>query len=295
MAKAKAIAIDGNCLMYRAFFATFKQLAYYEAHHLPPLNAYNLFVLSIYKLLKANDYQYGLIAFDYGKKTFRHEKYGDYKTGRKPMPDALVSQIPMIHDVCEHLGICAEKKENYEADDLIGSFTHLMNQNDIDVDVFTSDRDYLQLVNPHTIVHMLKKGVSEYLDFNFANFSNLFMGLVPAQIPDFKGLAGDPSDHLMGVEGIGPKTAANILITYGDLDSIYLHIDEIASGTRTKLKDHREQAISCKELATILLNLYDGADLNKFKLKPVNYNKLIEIADKHQLNQLKAYFEKRKK
>lgn len=296
MTRPKAIAIDGNCLMYRCYYATFKQLEYYKAKNLPPLNAYNLFVLSVIKLLNTNHYEYGIIAFDHGKKTFRTEKYEHYKEGRKPMPSELVSQIEIIQNSCKPLGIYSEKKENYEADDLIGSFSHLMNDNGIDVDVFTTDRDYLQLVNPNTIVHMLKKGVSEYLDFDINNFGSLFMGLTPSQVTDFKGLAGDPSDHIMGIAGVGPKTAANILITYGDLDGIYLHLEELTNtNLKEKLKNHREQAIACKELATILCNLYETSDINKFKLGPIDYDDLIKSCEKNNLNQLKGFLIKHKK
>ena len=272
MSSKKAIAIDGNCLMYRCFYATFKQLEYYQKHNLKPLNVFNLFVYSILKLINTKNYDYGIIAFDHSKHTFRSEKYDKYKEGRKPMPEPLAS--------------------HYEADDIIGSFAKLMNKNNVEVEIYSSDRDMLQLVNDLTSVMLLKSGVSVVDEFNKMNFSEKFMGLKPDQITDFKGMAGDNSDHLKGIEGIGPKTAANMLLKYGNIDNIYIHLDELPPKTKVCLLQNKQQAMDCKELATIYKDLFNERVLEDFNLRTILYDDLYKFADDNNLNQLKNYIKK---
>ena len=292
MSHKKAIAIDGNCLMYRCFYATFKQLEYYQKNNLKPLNVVNLFIYSILKLINSKNYDYGVIAFDHSKHTFRSEKYDKYKEGRKPMPDALVSQLPLVKDSPKLMGILGMEIPNYEADDIIGSFAKLMNQNGVEVEIYSSDRDMLQLINDLTSVMLLKSGVSIVDEFNKINFSEKFMGLKPEQITDFKGMAGDSSDYLKGIEGIGPKTAANMLIKYGNIDNIYLHIDELTPKAKTSLLENKQQALDCKELATIYKDLFNEKAMEEFNLTTILYDELYKLADENNLNQLKNYIRK---
>ena len=292
MSNKKAIAIDGNCLMYRCFYATFKQLEYYQKHNLKPLNVFNLFVYSILKLINTKNYDYGIIAFDHSKHTFRSEKYDKYKEGRKPMPEPLASQLSLVKDSPKLLGILGMEIPNYEADDIIGSFTKLMNKNNVEVEIYSSDRDMLQLVNDLTSVMLLKSGVSVVDEFNKMNFSEKFMGLKPDQITDFKGMAGDNSDHLKGIEGIGPKTAANMLLKYGNIDNIYTHLDELSPKTKVCLLQNKQQAMDCKELATIYKDLFNERVLEDFNLRTILYDDLYKLADDNNLNQLKNYIKK---
>ena len=285
MAK-KAFAIDGNCFMYRCFYGTLNQLAYYEKNNLQPLNAFNLFVQQVLRMINNGEYEYGVIAFDLSKHTFRTDKYEKYKAGRNPMPDPMRSQLPLIKDAVDHLGIYRGERENYEADDVIGSFSRIMNLNNIPVDIYTSDRDMLQLVTPLTTVRMLKNG-GIFDDFTYENFSQKFMGLTPEQITDYKGIAGDSSDNLPGVVGIGPKTAAQLLREYKHLENIYDNIDKLSSAKqKEKFINCKQQAIDCKELATIFCNLFEEVDANMFIIKPIDKQYLIEVAKKHNLNKL---------
>ena len=180
MTNKKAIAIDGNSLMYRCFYATYNQLEYYQKHNLKPMNAFNLFVYSILKLINANHYDYAVIAFDHGKTTFRTEKYEKYKEGRKPMPDGLVSQLEDIKNSAKLMGIIGMELPRYEADDIIGSFANLMNKNNVEVEIYSSDRDMLQLVNNLTKVMMFKYGVSVTDEYNTTNFKDKFMIYPPS-------------------------------------------------------------------------------------------------------------------
>ena len=285
MAK-KAFAIDGNCFMYRCFYGTLNQLAYYEKNNLQPLNAFNLFVQQVLRMINNGEYEYGVIAFDLSKHTFRTDKYEKYKAGRNPMPDPMRSQLPLIKDAVDHLGIYRGERENYEADDVIGSFSRIMNLNNIPVDIYTSDRDMLQLVTPLTTVRMLKNG-GIFDDFTYENFSQKFMGLTPEQITDYKGIAGDSSDNLPGVVGIGPQTAAQLLREYKHLENIYDNIDKLSSAKqKEKFINCKQQAIDCKELATIFCNLFEEVDANMFIIKPIDKEYLIEVAKKHNLNKL---------
>ena len=285
MAK-KAFAIDGNCFMYRCFYGTLNQLAYYEKNNLQPLNAFNLFVQQVLRMINNGEYEYGVIAFDLSKHTFRTDKYEKYKAGRNPMPDPMRSQLPLIKDAVDHLGIYRGERENYEADDVIGSFSRIMNLNNIPVDIYTSDRDMLQLVTPLTTVRMLKNG-GIFDDFTYENFSQKFMGLTPEQITDYKGIAGDSSDNLPGVVGIGPKTAATLLREFKHLENIYENLDKLPSDKqKEKFNTYKQQALDCKDLATIFCNLFESDDINKFTIKQIGKEYLVNKAKEHNLNML---------
>ena len=288
----KAFAIDGNCYMYRCFFGTLNQLEYYKKNNLQPVNALNLFIQHIIKLISSGEYEYGVVAFDLSKFTFRTVKYEKYKAGRSPMPDPMRSQLPLIKDAVDHLGVFRGEKENYEADDVIGSFARIMNLNNIPVDIYTSDRDMLQLVTPLTTVRMLKNG-GKTEDYTYENFSQKFMGLTPEQVTDYKGIAGDSSDNLPGVVGVGPKTAAQLLREYKHLENIYENLDKLSSAKqKEKFETYKQQAADCKELATIFCNLFEQVDANKFIIKPIDKDYLLKLADKYGLNTIKKILTK---
>lgn len=277
----KAIIIDGNSLIYRSFYATLNQLEYYKQHNFPPANAIKLVTLTVLKLLNEQQYDYALFALDHHKKTFRTEEFADYKAGRKPMPDDLVVQLPEISRAVNALGIKTMSIPNIEADDIIGSYCRLMNQNDVHVTVFTSDKDMLQLVNEKTNVSLFKTGISERDTFTHLNFSDKFFGLKPNQIPDYKGIAGDSSDNLCGVKGIGPKTAINLLIKYGSFDEIYNHLEELNEGQKNKFSQSKDHAKLCKTLATIRLDVLDKNSINEFIKESINKNEMNKIIEKY--------------
>ena len=253
----KAIAIDGNSLLYRCFYATFKQLPYYAQHNIQPTNALNLFVYSILKLLTSN-------------------KYDLYKDGRKPMPKELVVQLPEIKMSPELMGVLGMSLENYEADDLIGSFAKLMNKNNVSVEIYSSDRDMLQLVNELNEIKLIKTGVSVFDNINIDNFKTKFFELTPNQVVDYKGIAGDSSDHLKGIAGIGPKTAASLLKQYGSLEGIYDHINELPAKIQTKMNDYKQQAFDCKEIEKNYKDLFNENELDMYATKVPNFDKLFK-------------------
>ncbi len=280
----KAIVIDGNSLIYRAFYATFNQLEWYKKNNLRPANAIKLVTLAVCKLLNDKQYDYALFALDHQKKNFRSEEFADYKAGRKPMPEDLYIQLEDINKCINALGVRTLSIPNIEADDIIGSYSKIMNTNDIEVDIFTSDKDMLQLVNEKTCVSLFKVGVSQMDVFNHLNFSDKFFGLKPNQIPDYKGIAGDSSDNLCGVKGIGPKTAINLLIKYGNFEEIYNHVNELNENQRTKFNQSRDHAKLCKTLATIRRDVLDNNSINEFVKNPVNKEELDKIKNLYHLN-----------
>lgn len=280
----KAIVIDGNSLIYRSFYATLNQLDYYKKHNLKPANAIKLVTYSVLKLLSEQDYDYALFALDHHKTTFRTEEFADYKAGRKPMPDDLVDQLSTISEFVNSIGVNTLAIPNIEADDIIGSYCKMMNDNGVEVTVFSSDKDMLQLVNDKTTISLFKKGISERDDFTIQNFEQKFFGLKPNQIPDYKGIAGDSSDNLCGVKGIGPKTAINLLVKYGDFDQIYLHLDELNDTQKSKFSESREHAKLCKKLATIRKDVLNEYNLDSFSKKELNKDNVKKIINEFHLN-----------
>jgi DNA polymerase-1 len=285
----KAIVIDGNSLIYRAFYATLGQLEYYKSHNLPPVNALKLVLLIILKLITNEEYTYALLAFDHQKKTLRHDTFADYKAGRKPMPEDLVAQLPLIKEAIKLLGIHTMSLEGIEADDIIGSFTKKMNQDNVDVEIFSSDKDMMQLVNEHTVLNMFKTGISDIKKITLDNFSENFFGLYPQQVPDFKGISGDSSDNLCGVKGIGPQTASMLIRQYGSLEAIYNVLDKLSEGQRNKFISCKDHAFMCKQLSIIDTKVIDNIKIDDFLKKPIDKKAFSELVDKYHFKGFEKY------
>ncbi|NLK17904.1 MAG: DNA polymerase I [Clostridiales bacterium] len=239
----KFFIIDGNSLINRAFYAT------------PPLtnsegqmtNAVYAFTNILLKLITEYKPAYLAVAFDMKTKTFRHGLYEGYKASRKGMPDDLASQLPLLKELLNAMGIAILEEEGFEADDIIGTLSKRFPEQTV---IITGDRDALQLVDDSTTVFLTKRGLSKIQAVDKNNIMELF-GLTPRQVIDFKALCGDPSDEIPGVKGVGEKTALSLLQKYGDLESIYKNIDEIPGKLREKLLEGREAAYLSRELATI--------------------------------------------
>ncbi|MGL4617314.1 MAG: 5'-3' exonuclease [Mycoplasmoidaceae bacterium] len=286
----KAIVIDGNSLLYRAYYATYKQLEFYKAHNLKPLNALKLMLQIFFKLLYLDKYDYGVIAYDHKDKTFRDDIFDDYKKNRKRTPQELIDQIPLIHEISKLFGFQFECVSGIEADDVVGSAAKFLSKNNIKVDVYTSDKDILQLVDENINVILFKKGISETLINSLDNFENLNEGLMPKQIPDFKGIAGDSSDNFIGVKGIGKKTAIKLLLEFNNIDGIYNNIDKIKSkAIQERLTQNKENAFKFRDLATIKTNYFNDRNIEYFKMNNINYYELKKIIGKYKLNGFDRY------
>ncbi len=239
----KLVLIDGNSLLNRAFYAT----PVFTTKDGMPTNGVFGFVKLILKIMTDKNPTHMAVAFDVHAPTFRHKLYSDYKAGRKPMPEELAAQFPLLKEVLKLMNIRVYEKAGHEADDVIGTLAKSFS---IPTYIYTGDRDAYQLVDASTSVCFTKKGVSDILELTNENFKDE-MGITPAQIIDLKALMGDKSDNISGVAGIGEKTAYALLESYGTIDGIYEHIDEIKGATQKKLLDGKESAYFSHKLATI--------------------------------------------
>ncbi len=255
----KLVLIDGNSLLNRAYYAT----PMFTTKEGIPTNGIFGFVKLLLKIISDKKPEYLAVAFDLRAPTFRHMLYKEYKAGRKPMPDELAAQFPILKEVLTIMGLRICELSGYEADDIIGTLSRKF---DVHSYIYTGDRDSYQLVNGNTTVCYTKKGVSELLELSQNNFKDE-IGLDPLQIIDEKALMGDKSDNIPGVPGIGEKSAMNLLDTYHDLDGVYAHLDEIKGATNKKLADGRESAYFSKQLATIDTNIPLKVTLQECLLK----------------------------
>jgi DNA polymerase-1 len=234
-------------------------------------------------------YDYVLMALDHEKKTVRHDVFAEYKAGRKPMPTDLFTQLPLIKEAMEIIGIKTLSIPGIEADDIIGSYAKLMNENNVDVEIYSSDKDLLQLVNDKTVVNLFKTGISQTTKITVANFSGHFFGLKPCQVCDFKGISGDSSDNLTGVKGIGPKTASELITRYGSLEGIYESIDQLSDAQKNKFNDSKTFAVMCKQLCTIQTNVLPNVSIETFLKNPIDQSKFRQLIDKYRFNGFDKY------
>lgn len=255
----KLVLIDGNSLLNRAFYAT----PLFTTKSGVPTNAIFGFVKLMLKIISDKKPTHFAVAFDVHAPTFRHNQYGEYKAGRKPMPNELAVQMPVLKEVLSLMQIKTVELSGYEADDLIGT---LAKKFDVQTYIYTGDRDSYQLVDETTSVCFTRKGVSDILELSADNFKDE-IGLTPSQIIDLKALMGDKSDNIPGVAGIGEKTAKGLLEKYGNLMGVYEHLSEITGATNTKLSQNKETAFLSYELATIKLDSPISVSLSDCLLK----------------------------
>ena len=245
------VLIDGNSLMYRAYYATAYSGNLMKTSTGIFTNALYGFVNMMNKVMDEYNHTHMLVAFDAGKTTFRHEFLESYKDGRKPMPDEMRSQINLIKKYLDLLGVKRLELPTYEADDIIGTLAKMGEATDFQkIHIITGDKDLLQMVDEKTTVHITRKGVTDIESFNkeevFAKYE-----LTPSQIVDLKGLMGDPSDNLPGIPGVGEKTAIKLLKQFGTVENLIEHTDELKGKMKEKVETHTEQALLCKRMATI--------------------------------------------
>ena len=238
------ILIDGNSLLNRAFYG----MRPLTPRSGTPTNAVFGFVKLLLKLIGDLRPDGLIVTFDLKAPTFRHKMFDGYKATRKPMPDDLVVQVGILKELLRSMRFTLCEKEGYEADDLIGTLAHRFE--DTKSIVITGDRDAYQLVDERTDVYFTKTGVSELLKLNAENFAEI-VGYAPAQVVEMKALMGDHSDNIPGVPGIGEKTALDLVRSFGGLDGVYAHLDEMTPAVRKKLEAGRESAYLSRTLATI--------------------------------------------
>ena len=242
----KLILIDGNSLLFRAYFAM-RPMVTSKGIHTQGVFA---FVNMLGKIL--NDYEptHIAVAFDMKGGTFRHDVYKEYKAGRLKTPPELLSQIPLMHDVLRAMNIAVLELPQFEADDIIGTIAARAESDGLETLIISGDKDELQLVGEHVNVLINKRGMTEFDLYDISAMKDRY-GLTPSQFIDLKGLMGDSSDNIPGVPGIGEKKGISLLEQYGTLENLIEHADEVKGKMGEKLRDNIEVARMSKWLATI--------------------------------------------
>lgn len=297
------LLFDGHAVIYRAFYALPK-LTDPQGRVVNAVYGFTRILLTA-----INEFQpkYLAVSFDHRKPTFRHKEFKDYKLQRPEMPDELQPQIPLVKEVVAALNIPQFEQEGYEADDLIGTLSYLLDHDpkklkadkDLLSIVVTGDKDLLQIVDDNTHVWLPGRGKKQDKEYD-AQAVEADLGIKPSQVVDMKALMGDASDNIPGVKGVGQKTAVALLNEFGDLDAIYQAVEQIASGKKQsagllkggvleKLITGKESAYLSRKLAEIdhtvdleidlsccHVNSYDKEQAIKL-FKELDFNSLIEL------------------
>lgn len=269
------ILIDGNALLYRAFYA----LPSFSNMEGIPTGAVYGFIRMLMKLLREEKPQYIACAFDKGRKTFRHQKSEDYKANRPAMPQELVAQIPLIKETLEAFRIPIFEEEEYEADDILGTLAKKGEKEGLRVKILTGDKDLLQVVSSSIFVLRPKKGISETHLFDEEEVKKEF-GVSPSQIVDFLALAGDSSDNISGVPGIGKVTAKALIKEFDSLENLLENLEELPPKKRELIKRYIPEAKLSKELATIITSVPMEINIQELKVKEPDKNILFSLFKK---------------
>jgi DNA polymerase I len=292
--------IDGNALLFRAYFASSYSGASLTTSNGTPTNAVYVFANMLQKILfPVQEDTHILVAFDTGEKTFRHHQLASYKAHRKPVPEDLIKQFPIARELLKALNLFTFEQDGFEGDDVAGSAAVMAVKAGFQVEIYTSDRDFLQLVQPNLYVNLIKKGVSEMVRMTREKVIEDF-GITPEQVPDYKGLVGDASDNLPGIPGIGEKTAVKLLQQFGTFESVLAAAPTLKGKTSENLITHQESGIISKQLAIIHTTMtlpfsladttYQGvvaptfeAFVNQYEMKSLNGRFLKKSAPQTQL------------
>ena len=270
----KVVLVDGNNLLFRSYYATAYTGNIMRNRDGFPTNGLYGFVNMINKIVAEENPKYMMVAFDIGK-TFRHEKYKDYKGGRRETPEDLKVQFPIAKKILTAMGIKYLECEGYEADDIIGTISSWCDKDpEYEALIVSSDKDLLQLISDETVVKLLKP--KDYIMMDKATFIQTY-GFEPFKMIDLKALMGDASDNIPGVKGIGEKTAIKLLTQYGSLDGIYENIDNIKGSTHEKLVTGNEDAYYSKELVTIYREVPLNITWDDLLYGNENTNELIQL------------------
>lgn len=270
----KIILVDGNNLLFRSYYATAYNGNFMKNSKGFPTNALFGFTNMINKIVTEETPVYMIVAFDKGK-TFRHKEYKEYKEGRIDTPEELKKQFPVAQELLNYMGIKYYEIDNYEADDIIGTFAEYCNKDsNYEGVIISSDRDLLQLISDDVEMKLLKQ--KDYIRYSKKTFEEEY-GIKPARVIDLKALMGDASDNIPGVKGIGEKTALKLLHKYESLDGIYKHLDEIKGSTGIKLETDKENAYLSYHLATIIKDVPMDIHLEDIKYKGKDKQKLNEL------------------
>ena len=283
---SKIIVIDGNSLLFRAFYAT-----YYDPSNIMrtksgqatnAIFAFSNMITSLLTNLKKGDGIF--VGFDAGKHTFRHQEYKDYKANRPELPKDLITQFPIARELLDKLNIVHYECDNLEADDICGIIANKAQKEGYKVYIYTSDKDYLQLIDENITIELIKKGLKDIKEMTPQTFKEEW-GFEPIQITDYKGLRGDDSDNLKGIPGVGDKTAKQLISQFGDLESIIQNAD-----TKTKVGrniiEFQDNGRMCKHLAIIAKDQEIPIGVNETIYNGYKFNSVSEFANKYEFKNL---------
>ena len=282
----KLVIVDGNSLLFRAYYATSFTGTIMRRKDGFPTNAIFGFTNMMNKIISTlKDGDLLFVSFDTGKKTFRHKEMETYKAQRKPIDEDLKLQLPVARELLKAMGVFYYELEGYEGDDLAGTVAKIGSIANLEVDVYTSDKDYLQLINDNISIYMITKGIKE---IKIMNKESLFndMGLTPDQIRDYKGLMGDPSDNIKGIPGVGEKTAIKLLQQYSSLEGIIEAMKNEKSKLAQKIIDNQDLGKFCKHIATIDTDVPLPFTLEDLEYSGYDFNELSSFYTKEEFYSL---------
>ena len=248
----RLLLLDGHSLAYRAFFAL--PVENFATTTGQPTNAVYGFTAMLINVLRDEKPTRVAVAFDRSEPTFRHEQYVEYKAGRTKAPDEFRSQISLIFEVLDALGIRHLSAPGYEADDIIATLATQASAEGSDVLIVTGDRDTFQLIDDHVTVLYNSRGVSDMKRYDPASLQEKY-GLTPDQYPDFAALRGDPSDNLPSIPGVGEKTATKWIVEFGSLENLVNRVDEVKGKAGDALRANLGSVLRNRQLTALIRDL----------------------------------------
>lgn len=278
------ILIDGNSLLFKAFYATGYMGNYMINKDGIPLNGVFGFARMMDKILEQNA-KYVIVAFDYGKHTFRNDLMEEYKAQRKATPDELIPQFAIVREYLDAHNVSYCEKEGFEGDDIIGTLAKFGEENNLKVSIYTGDKDAFQLCSDKTTIYRTVKGVTE-LDIYTPEVLREKWDITPDQVRDLLGLMGDTADNIPGIKGVGEKTALKLIHQFGSIEDIVEHAEEIKGKLGEKVRNGKDDALISKKVATILKDVPLDIDLDFAKYEGFAFDKLKEFYTKYQMNSL---------
>ena len=279
----KIILVDGNNLLFRSYYATAYTGNMMKSSKGFPTNGLYGFINMMNRIIKEEDPQYILVAFDKGK-TFRHDKYEVYKAGRQAMPDELKLQFPVAKELLGAMGIKYFEIDNYEADDIIGTMSKIVDEEDEFIaTIVSSDKDLLQLISDEVTVKLLKS--NDHIMMTPEVFRETYK-VDPIRMIDLKALMGDSSDNIPGVKGIGEKTAISLIEKYGSLENLYNNLDSVTGKTKEKLELDRENAFMSYDIATIFREVPIPFSLDDCKYEGIKRDELFKFLEELEMPSL---------
>lgn len=281
--KKKFIIIDGNALVHRSFHALPTTMQLKDGR---VINAVYGFTSVLIKALREFKPEYIVVTFDMKGPTFRHEQFEAYKAHREKAPDELYAQIPMVKEIVSSFNIPIFEQAGFEADDLIGTLSRQLD-GAVEKIIVTGDMDTLQLVNDHTKVYTMSRGMSDSFLYGPDEVRSRY-GLTPEQIVDYKALRGDASDNIPGVKGIGEKTAVDLLSRFSTLEKVYENIDspDIKDRIRKLLKEYKNDAFMSQVLATIKCDVEIDFDLSQAVARSYDKQRVMDVFERYEFRTL---------